>query len=629
MTNRLMQDADGTILVSHDTYNQVRGVFDVEPDAPLRMRRGRGRARQEPISVYRVLAAKARAFRRSARGVEGVETQMVAREGELRTLQNAFLDAVEERETQVVTVVGAAGLGKSRLLWEFAEWSDLRPERFWILRGRATPEMSDQPYALLHDLLSFRFEILDSDPPAVVQAKLEAGVRGQIGEDDELAHLIGHLAGYDLSGNPLVEGLRGDPQQLAQQARFAFTRWVVRLCATNPVVFELEDIHHADEATLALLTALVSEHRDLPLLVVCLARPELFERRPTWGSGQEFHTRLELRPLDRRESRALVREILQQVDEVPRTLRDLLVERSEGNPYYMEELVKMLLDERVIAREGEGEGEARWRVEAARVDRLSVPATLVGLLQARLDGLLYPERLALQRAAVVGRVFWDGALVALDAADETHLDDLPGVLRRLAEGEFVHVRETTAFHGHTEYVFSAGTMSGRGKGRRRPVTWVGRGRRPCTAAPLRRRGRCWNGRWPCCLRRTMGRGCPCACGWGKRSGTWATTVPPERRWSERCTSPSSSETRRVPPMPSTGWPGWLWQKATIHGQGVTSRRACPWLGAARTAPCWPERCTVWGICIGGWAKWRTPARAAPRACPWLASSATPPSSCMP
>lgn len=454
LANRLMQYADGGILISHDTYNQVRGVFDVESDVPLKVRQRGASARREALKVYRVLAAKARPFRVNVRGVEGVETQMVGREAELKQLQYALLDAIEDQETQVVTIIGEVGMGKSRLLYEFINWAELRSEQFWLLRGRATPEMSNRPYALIRDVISFRFEILDNDSPAVARRKLETGVRQQIGPDDETAHLLGCLVGFDFSDSPFVDGLLTDPRQLTERAKQLFIRWVVKLCAVDAVLIELEDIHHADAPSLDLLARLVSEHDELPLMIVGLARPVLYQRRPTWGSGQQFFSRLDLRPLDKRASRSLVREILQKVEDVPKSLRDLLVERAEGNPYYMEELVKMLIDDRVIVKESD----ECWHVEVGRLTHLSVPSTLVGLMQARLDSLLYPERLTLQRAVVVGQVFYDSALVTLDAADEIHLDDLAGILCRLAEREFIHVRETTAFAGSTEYIFASNML---------------------------------------------------------------------------------------------------------------------------------------------------------------------------
>jgi tetratricopeptide (TPR) repeat protein len=451
LTNRLMQNAEALVLISHDTYNRVRGLFQVELDAPLKMRQ-RGAARRK-LEVYQVLAAKVQALPISVRGVEGVETHMVGREAELKQLQNALLDAIEDKETQVVTIVGEAGIGKSRLLYEFINWAELHPEQLWLLRGWATPELTHRPYALVRGMISFRTGIHDNDSPETVRHKLEGSIRRQIGANDEMAHLIGHLAGFDFSDSPFIEGLLTDPGQLIERAKQLFMRWLVKMCAIRPVVMELEDIHLADAPSLDLLARLVSEHDELPLMVVCLARPTLYERRPTWGSGQRLHTRIDLSPLDRRASRSLVREILQKVADVPKVLRDLLVERAEGNPYYMEELVKMLIDDRVILKESD----ERWRVEADRLTYLSVPPTLVGLLQARLDSLLYPEKLTLQRAAVVGRIFYDSALVALDAADETHVDDLPGILKRLAAREFIHVRETTAFAGSAEYAL-AGNM---------------------------------------------------------------------------------------------------------------------------------------------------------------------------
>jgi class 3 adenylate cyclase/tetratricopeptide (TPR) repeat protein len=449
LTNRLAQQAAGEVLITHSTYTQVRGIFDVEPENPLRMRRS-----HESIPVYRIGGAKPRAFRLSTRGVEGIETGMIGRDAEFRQLQNAYLDMLEDAETQVVTVLADAGLGKSRLLYEFINWSDLRPEKFWIFRGRATPEMTRRPYALFRDLISFRFDIRDSDSPETVRGKLEKGVASQIGRDEETAHLLGYLAGFDLSESPHVKGLLSDPQQLTNRARQLFHRWVVKLCDISPVVIEVEDIHHADNASLDLLTGFISEYADLPVLLIVLARPALLERRPNWGSGLPYHIRIELRPLDKRQSRSLVREILQKIAHVPKNLRDLLVDRAEGNPYYLEELVKMLIDDRVIIKDSDDE----WRVEEARLDHLEVPATLIGLLQARLDSLLYPERLTLQRAAVIGRVFYDDALQALDDADETHIQETHQILQRLSEREFIQPRETTAFEGSAEYIFGGNML---------------------------------------------------------------------------------------------------------------------------------------------------------------------------
>lgn len=445
LANRLMQNAAGLILITHDTYRTVRGVFDVQPDLPVRIR-----GRSDPVDTYRILAAKPRAFRVNTRGVEGVETRMIGREAELKHLQNAFLDAFEDGETHVVTVGGEAGVGKSRLLYEFAEWAELRPERYFVFRGRATPESRNLPFALLRDIFAWRFAIQDNDPPERVLEKLEQGVAELTGVDGATAHLLGGLCGYDVSASPHVRPWLADPEAFGHNARRAVLDMIVGVAGGQNVSFQLEDIHHADDASLDFLNDLFQADARLHLLTVCVARPALFDRRPDWGRGQEAHSRIELRPLDKRESRSLVQEILKKVDEVPRPVRDLLVERAEGNPYYLEELVKMLIDDHVVVRESE----ERWRVEEARLGALEVPPTLYGLLEARVDTLLAPEKLTLQRASVFGRVFYDKVLEAMDAADETHVADLPGVLQGLARREFIFKRETTVFTDSLEYIFA-------------------------------------------------------------------------------------------------------------------------------------------------------------------------------
>jgi tetratricopeptide (TPR) repeat protein len=401
-----------------------------------------------------VVAVKPRAFRIQSRGVEGVETHLVGRDAELKSLQKAFLIAIEDGETQVVTVSGEPGIGKSRLLYEFEQWADLRPEGFVIFRGRANPALRERPYALIRDLIAFRFEILDTDSAAVTVRKVESGVAGLLGQNDETAHLIAYLCGFDVNTSAHLQGILNDPREMARRARWALIRFFTALAVENTVMIELEDLRHADDASLDLLHDLFEANDDLHLLVVCCVRTEFFERRPSWGAGQPFHRHLELQPLDKRDSRELVRELLQKVADVPKELRDLLVERAEGNPFFMEELIKMLIDNRVVIKESDDV----WRVEASRLDSFQVPSTLAGLIEARLDTLLAPEKLTLQRASVVGRIFYDSVLQAIDYGDDTHVTDLPGVLAKLVERQFIDRRATSGFAGSAEYIFTSAML---------------------------------------------------------------------------------------------------------------------------------------------------------------------------
>lgn len=435
MATRLAKQAEGSIVFSHDTYRTVRGVFDVAPQSPMPMR-----GRKEPLELYRLNGVKPRAFRIVERGVEGVETRMIGREGELKRMQHDYYTVFEDRQSQAITIMGEAGLGKSRLMYDFMNWVELRPEIWRIFRGRSTPDMRQRPYALLRDTLVHRFEILDNDPPPVVLKKLEHGMNELVPDTPpDHPRLIGQLAGFELDDATSAPGWK----DRAQDAIFAFFE---ALTAREEVLMQFEDIHHADDATLDLLTTLVQQ-RDQPLLVMFASRPSLLKRRPNWAGERDLHRCIELEPLDRHDSRALVREMLQKMEDIPRLLRDLLVERAEGNPYFMEELVKMLIEARVIQK-----GDT-WTVAADRLQELPVPGTLAGLLQTRIDSLLQPERLVLQRAAVIGRIFWSSAVEALAEADGVNLSGVSQILATLMEREFIFLRETTALAGSREYVF--------------------------------------------------------------------------------------------------------------------------------------------------------------------------------
>ncbi len=439
---RMEQNAPlGGILITHDTYRHVRGVFDVLPQEPIRVK-----GRSEPVLTYLVERAKPRAWRIGMRGVEGIETRMVGRDAELLTLEEAFLDAIDEAETHVVTVVGEAGVGKTRLLDEFLSWAELRTETFTFFKGRGGAVTQSVPYSLIRDMLAYRFDILDSDSAATVLAKLREGM-AQIMEP-ERADVVGQLVGFDLeaAGSQAVRALMGS-SNFGQLARAYFVQYVRGLAASQPMVMLLEDLQWADDSSLDLVGQLLAEIPDAAMLIVAAARPSLFERRPSWGEGEEAHSRLDLKPLSRRATRGLVEEILQRVDDLPESLRDLVVEGAEGNPYYVEELIKMLIEDGVIVR-----GEPHWRVQLDRLAEVRVPPTLTGVLQARLDTLPEGEKVVLQRASVVGRLFWD-SLVAQLAEDRVQQKGVQPLLASLRERELIFRRERSSFAEAQEYTF--------------------------------------------------------------------------------------------------------------------------------------------------------------------------------
>jgi predicted ATPase/class 3 adenylate cyclase len=433
----------GTVLISEHTYRHVRGVFDLQLLEPLT-----AKGFVEPIQVYQVLRARPHAFRLSTRRVAGIETRMVGREAELLMLQNMFRDAAEEAEVQVVTVVGDAGVGKKRLLHEFEKWVELLPEQVWYFKGRATPETEVEPYGLVRRMFAHRFEVLESDSVSAVQEKFRVGMAAALSSDE--AELVGQLLGFDFSTSLAVQEHLGS-DSFGELATTHLTDYL-RAMASEPTVILLEDIHWADDSSLDLLDHLVTAVSDARLLVICLARPPLFERRPDWVKGEEIHTQINLKPLSRRASRALVGDILQKVGNTPAELRDLIVESAEGNPFYLEELVKMLIEDGVIIP-----GQEQWQIELARLAEVRVPPTLTGILQARLDCLPKAEKRVLQHASVVGKLFWAEAVAEL-ASDEAEVAQVDQHLEALLSRELIFRRDHSLFDTAHEYSFKSNIL---------------------------------------------------------------------------------------------------------------------------------------------------------------------------
>jgi len=459
LASRLEQNAPpGGILISHDTYRLVRGAFDLAAQQPLTVK---GRA--APVLTYLVERARPWAFRRTGRGVQGVETRMVGRQAETELLQAAVRTVIDRRQCRVVTVVGEAGVGKSRLLDEFDLWAQDQPQDFVHFKGRVDRQMQHQPHALLRSLFSFHFAIQDSDPSGVARDSLVRGLMPGFQADQSSseaqvemkAHIIGQLLGFDFSASPHVQDIGQDAQQLRDRALIYIGDYFRARAAEHPVLLTLEDLHWADDSSLEAVERLAASLSmgvagASPVLILCAARPSLYERRPDWGSRQEFHSRLDLVPLTNEHSRDLVEQILQRMHEVPPPLRDLVVSGAEGNPFFLEELVKMLIEEGVILVE-----RTAWSVDTDRLGDLQVPPSLTGVLQARLDRLPFDQRQVLQQASVIGRLFWDLAVAYIAARAQTEPDSqqVSQVLASLQRREMVFHQDPSAIEGADEFLF--------------------------------------------------------------------------------------------------------------------------------------------------------------------------------
>lgn len=436
----------GSVLISHDTYRHIRGIFEVTALDPISVK-----GKSEAIKVYIVLSVKPRSFKIPTRGVEGIETRTIGREAELAAIQSAFQSATREKKTNLVSIVAEAGTGKSRLLYEFTNWLDAQPHPVHVFKGRASLEISNVPFSLIRDLLSSNFKIQDSDTAAIARQKLEQGMGEFISGEDGLksAHFIGHLMGIDYSTSPYLQGILGDARQIRDLAFHYLAQFFAEALQKQTGVLLLEDIHWADLDSLDFTEYLMQTQRELPLLVVGLTRPSFFEQRPAWGQEAVPHLQVDLLPLSNADCRRLVAEILRKIPVIPDELTEMIVSRAEGSPFYVEELIKVLIEGNVILTSGDA-----WSVQMERLARLKVPATLTGLLQARLDSLSVNDREILQQASVVGRVFWTDVVEHMHGTTQT--SDAAAVnesLGSLRKKELVFNNQESAFAETTEYIF--------------------------------------------------------------------------------------------------------------------------------------------------------------------------------
>jgi class 3 adenylate cyclase/tetratricopeptide (TPR) repeat protein len=452
----------GGILISHDTYRYVRGVFDVTPQPPLIVK-----GKSEPIQTYLVRRAKPRPFRTVTRGVAGIETRTVGRETEFKRLQEVYLDAYENRRVVWAQLVSEAGVGKSRLVSDVDEWLDLRPEEFRLLRARAYPGDAGQPYALIRRMWFDRFQIAEDAPLPQAEVKWVQRFHELAGTQEvEPAHALGLLVGLPFDDSPYIGAMRNDPVQVKGRAFVVSRELLGRVRSADPVVMLLEDLQWADASSLEWLTEVVlggdpgpPSHGDSRwslraaesaragaegngLFVLATARPEWTPPDSLRESGGARYFRIDLAPLSDEAGRELAHELLQNVEGVPEEVIRLLVERSEGVPYYAEEMVNWFLDRGIIDRSSEP-----WRFVVGRLRESPLPATLQHLLLTRLSALSDTERAALQRGAIFGRNFWAGGVEALGVRRSAE------VLGDLQPRGLVQVQPESSFEGETEWSF--------------------------------------------------------------------------------------------------------------------------------------------------------------------------------
>ena len=383
---RLQTSAEpGRVVVGPAVYASTKDVIDFRELEPLALK---GKA--EPVPAWEALRIKART--RGERPHLGLESRLVGRDEELAVMKQTLRRVESEGRPALVTVIGPAGVGKSRLVSELERFAEGLPQIVYWRRGRCLA-YGNTSYSALADAIKAQCEIFEDDTAEVAAKKADAAVRELFG-DEEVAPQIRALVGA------------GDTRGMSREDLFeAWRRFLERMAARYPLVLVLDDLHWADDGLLDFVDH-VADWAQGPILIVATARPELFETRPTWGGGKR-NADVDLpRPAVRGRGRGHARGPRPRP---PRTdLKRTIVERSEGNPLYVEEIVRKLIDDGVLR----ATDASRWEV-ARPIEEIELPRSIHGLIATRLDGLPEDEKAVLQDAAVVGRVFWLGAVAEL------------------------------------------------------------------------------------------------------------------------------------------------------------------------------------------------------------------------
>lgn len=419
----------GSAVVGEVTYRATRDAIHYQAVEPVAVK---GKA--EPVPIWRVLEARSRF------GVD-VEQPAVApligREDDLALLRQTFARTLRGSSVQLVTVTGEPGVGKSRLVSEFRQFVDDQPEVVYWRQGRCLPYGEGITFWALGEVVKAHAGILESDDPNEAWAKLTHAVDAVVSDPSEREWMAGRLS-------PLVGAGRPGPGGVERAESFAaWQRFLEAIAAVHPLALVFEDLHWADPAIVEFIEHLTEWSAEVSILVIGTARPELYERYPGWGGGKRNSTTIALSPLSDEDTARLVSALLEQ-SVLPAPLQAALIERAGGNPLYAEESVRMLVDQGALERRG------RSLILITPMEQIPFPENVQALIAARLDTLPPKRKALLQDAAVVGKVFWSGAVAFIGHRDEA---EVHSDLHELSKKELVRLARRSTVQDEAEYSF--------------------------------------------------------------------------------------------------------------------------------------------------------------------------------
>ena len=396
--------APGTVLVGDATRGESEAAIDYEAAGDLTLK-----GKTETLTAWRAL--RVAAGRLGSGRARRLEPPFVGRDDDLRLLKEVFLQTARERRARLVSITGPAGIGKSRLAWELEKYSDGLVESVWWHQGRSPSYGDGLAFWALAEMIRGRARIAEGDDPSTARSKLAAMAAEWLVDDEERARVEPRLAA--------LLGLEAAPAGGAEELTAAWRTLFERIADRGPTVLVFEDLHWAEGGLLDFIEGLLASARNKPILALALARPELIERRPTWGATARNHLRLDLAPLD---DAAVEMLLVGLAPGIPAPAIAAIRDRAEGIPLYAVEMVRMLLDSGRLVEAG-----GRYRLEGELGD-IAIPDSLLALLGSRLDALDTEAREVVGYASVLGISFLADTLAVVagrpSAAVRVVLDNL-------------------------------------------------------------------------------------------------------------------------------------------------------------------------------------------------------------
>ena len=388
----------GAVLVGEATYHAAQGAIRFE-EAGEHMLKGKA----APVPAWRATAVIG--LRGGSGRGDALEPPFTGRDEDLRLLKDLFHATEREHKARLVSVIGHGGIGKSRLAWEFEKYIDGVVGSVYWHHGRSPAYGDGISYWALAEMVRGRAGIAETDDSALATTRLRDALADWLPDEQERRWVEPRLAGL-LALDAMPAGSR-------DELFAAWRTFFERIAERGPAVLVFEDIQWADEGMLDFVTELLDRSRNLPIFVVALTRPELYERRPGWGGNLRSLTTMTLEPLERTQMAQLVTGT---VPGIPDRATTVIVDRAEGIPLYAVETIRMLLDRGDLHRSAEGTFDI-----SSKLDELAVPHSLQALIGARLDGLGEKERRLIQSAAVMGKSFTVESLAAVSGESSEQL----------------------------------------------------------------------------------------------------------------------------------------------------------------------------------------------------------------